>query len=88
MNSLHLLLVIGLLGTVWFGRDQQLRARKLAHQFTRAQRAYAKLDNDYQQLWQAHEVALEDCQAMTDALVASMAQRHPAKPHLSVIRGG
>jgi hypothetical protein len=88
MNSLHFILLIGLVAAVWFGRDQQLKARKSSDNAARTRRAYVKLDNDYQTLWQAHEVALEDCQAMTDALMADMAQRHPATRHLTVVREG
>lgn len=88
MNSLHILLTLGFIALVYFGRDQQLRARRYQRESERVQRAYAKLDNDYQSLWDAHEVALEDCQAMTDALVASMAERHPATRHLTVVREG
>lgn len=88
MNSLHILLTLGFIALVYFGRDQQLRARRLERESHRVQRAYAALDNDYQKLWEAHEVALEDCQAMTDALVANMTERHPAGRHLTVVREG
>lgn len=88
MNSLHILLAIGFIALVYYGRDQQLRARRYQRESERVRRAYARLDNDYQSLWSAHEVALEDCQAMTDALMANVAQRHPATRHLTVVREG
>lgn len=88
MNSLHILLALGLIAAVWFGRDQQLKARRQTAEAARTRRAYVKLDNDYQALWQAHEIALDDCQAIADALQANMAQRHPATRHLTVVREG
>lgn len=88
MNSLHILLAIGFIALVYFGRDQQLRARRYQRESERVRRAYVRLDNDYQSLWNAHEIALEDCQAMTDALMANVAQRHPATRHLTVVREG
>jgi hypothetical protein len=88
MNSLHFILAIGLVAAVWFGRDQQLKARKSSDNAARTRRAYVKLDNDYQALWQAHEIALEDCQAIADALQANMLERHPATRHLTIVREG
>jgi hypothetical protein len=45
------------------------------------------LENEHELLRQAHEVALDDCEAMTEVLLADVKRKHPASRHLSVVGG-
>jgi hypothetical protein len=79
MNSLFFLTLAGVIATVWWGRDQQLAAR-------RAQRAYVKLDGDYQALWEAHDRALDDLDGFIEASIDNAKAKHPAS-RFTLVRG-
>lgn len=79
MNSLFFITLAGVIAAAWWGRDQQLAAR-------RAQRAYMKLDADYQALWEAHDSALDDLDGFIEASLHNAKVKHPAN-RLSLIRG-
>jgi hypothetical protein len=45
------------------------------------------LEHEHEVLRQAHEVALDDCEAMTEVLLADVKRKHPTSRHLSVVGG-
>lgn len=79
MNSLFFITLAGVIAATWWGRDQQLAAR-------RTQRAYVKLDADYQALWEAHDRAIEDLDGFIEASILNAKVKHPSN-HLSLIKG-
>ena len=45
------------------------------------------LEHEYEVLRQAHEIALDDCEAMTQVLLSDVKRRHPAARHLNLVGG-
>lgn len=45
------------------------------------------LECEHEELRKAHEVALDDCQAMTEVLLADVKRKHPAARHLNLVSG-